>query len=385
MNFTAKLRKYVGTIVAVIGFILLCIITFGDLGEIFGEQYWHNVANNLTAIGFMSVGLVCIQTAIKQGLAEQALQRGLNSERTTEKYDEHKKAIKDNIDRMLYLPYFLQIYNKRHTKLRKREFLVNNNFNSEKMLYLSGNKKLIRQYERILTNVTAVSIKWSTIDIVYDKNGRIMTLDEYRKKRLVKGLALSFMSMIGVTFLTGGLFFTPSGEPLWQKFVKLFVYILSIAITSIFVVIKEYEKGAFGVPNDLDEINQIWYEFSRWDVPEWVQTEVDNLNKEAEANPTENATADTNKDNKEVSNEQEGKAAETPINSGTDLQEKQEEGESISYFNPSGLVPTSFVDSSVLHTNDTEQCGECDGNTEPVGQEDVHGDGTGTELPISGE
>ena len=177
MNFVNLLRKNIGTIIAILGFALLCIVTFGDLGEILAEEYWLNVRNNLTSIGFMTIGLTLIQVSIKQGLAEQALQRGLNTERTTEKYEEHKIIIKANNDKLIYLPYFLQIYNKRHTKLKKQEFLINNNFTAESLLYASGKKNLIRKYERIRVNVTAGSIKWSTVDIVYNKEGRIITLN----------------------------------------------------------------------------------------------------------------------------------------------------------------------------------------------------------------
>ena len=279
MNITNILRRNIGTIVAVLGFILLCIVTFGDLGEIATEAYWLNVRENLTAISFMSVGLTLIQVAIKQGLAEQALQRGLNSDTTRQKYEAHKAIIKDNVDRMVYLPYFLQIYNKRHTALRKREFLINNGYLSEDSLLLSGDKKRIKLYNKITVRVTAASIKWATTEISYNKEGRILTLEEHRTRRLFGSVFGSILGMVGVTFLTGGLFFTPSTEPIWQKFVKLFTYVVAIAITSVFSVVKEYEKGAFGVPNELDEINQIWHEFEQWTVPEWVRAEVTKHNE----------------------------------------------------------------------------------------------------------
>lgn len=261
---------------------MLCIITFGDLGEVVTADYWQNVANNLTSISFMTVGLTLIQVSIKQGLAEQALQRGLNSEKTAETYDAHKTAIKNCNDRMIYLPYFLQIYNKRHTSLRRQEFLVNNGLYSEKDLYNSDDKKLIRKYRRIKVNITAASIKWSTVEIVYNKEGRIITLNEHRAQRIRASIISSFASMIGVTFLAGGLFFVPSTEPLWQKFVKLLTYIMAIAIGAIFTVVREYEKGAFGVPNELDEINQIWHEFKTWEIPQWVIEKVARLNNDTE-------------------------------------------------------------------------------------------------------
>lgn len=282
MNFTNMLRRNIGSIIACLGFMLLCIITFGDLGELFGKQYWINVWRNMTAISFTSIGLTFIQTSIKQGLAEQALQRGLNTEYTKSKYEEHKNTIKENNDKMMYLPYFLQIYNRRHTRLRKREFLINNNYCSEKSLYSSRKKKLIRAYESIIVHITTSSIKWSTVDVIYDKNGQIITLDEHRKRRLRSSMISSFVMMIGVTFVAGGLFFSPTQEALGQKLIKLFTYCVTIAIGSVFTVLKEYEKGAFGVPNDLDEINQIWHEFKIWTVPDWIVKEVKDFDEDDE-------------------------------------------------------------------------------------------------------
>ncbi len=277
------LRRNIGIIIASIGFFLLCIMTFGDIGEILSEKYWESVKNNLTSISFVTIGLTLILAAIKQGLAEQALQRGLNSENTTRRYKEHKDLIVDNTNRLVYLPYFLQMYNRRHTDLKKRDFLIANGYCSEQSLYSSNNKKAIRKYNRIQVRITAADIKWSTVELKYDKNGRILTLDEYRTKRLVSGVITSLLSMIGVTFLTGGLFFSPGNVPFWQKLVKLMSYIFCIAISGVFTVIKEYEKGAFGVPNELEEINEIWHEFSSWTVPDWVTKEIEVYNKNMEA------------------------------------------------------------------------------------------------------
>ena len=313
MNITATLRKNIGTIVAGLGFVLLCIVTFGDLGELFGDKYWENVRQNFAGITFVSIGLTFIHTTIRQGVAEQALQKGLNSERTTQKYEEHREIIKRNNDRQIYLPYFLQMYNRKHTKLRKQEYLVNNNYCSEKSLRMSGKRKLIDGYERIGVHLTVSSIKWSTVDVIYDKKGRIVTLDEYRKHRTQRAVVSSCLTMIGTTFVTGGLFFSPSGEPFWQKLVKLFTYCLAIAITVIFTVIKEYEKGAFGVPNDLDEINQIWHEFENWEVPAWVIKEIEELNKDEE----------------EVGIDEPVEETERTVERRTDIQKEQEEGQSL--------------------------------------------------------
>lgn len=328
MNLTNMLRRNVGTIVATLGFVLLCIVTFGNLGELSTKDYWHNVGSNLTAISFVSIGLTLIQVAIKQGLAEQALQRGLNTEMTRLKYEEHKKHIKDNTDRMIYLPYFLQIYNKRHTALQKREFLINNNYTTEETFLRDAKKKLIRRYNNIVIRITAASIKWSTTEIIYTKEGRILTLDDYRAKRLLNAVIWSFAGMIGVTFLTGGLFFTKSEEPLWQKFVKLFTYVVAIAITSIFSVVKEYEKGAFGVPNELDEINQIWHEFTLWAIPKWVEEDVTNYN--------ETEATDERKD----------------TDSRTAVQEEQKEGQTLCDFGTDSLVSVSWTDPTLFVSGD---------------------------------
>ena len=249
---------------------------------------------------------------------------------------------------MIYLPYFLHVYNKRHTTLQKREFLINNNFTSEEALLLNGKQRLIKRYNEITVRITAASIKWSTTEILYNKDGRILTLDEYRVKRMTNAIIWSFAGMIGVTFLTGGLFFTESDEPLWQKFVKLFTYVVTIAITSVFSVVKEYEKGAFGVPNELDEINQIWHEFSAWEIPQWVKDEVLNYNQT------------------EVIDEE-----QNTINGGTAVQEKQEEDEDLQDTRTDNLVSVSRADPSVLLSSDKEQFGQCDGNSQLTGQGDL--------------
>jgi len=301
-----KLRKNIGTVIAALGFLLLCIATFGNLGEFMTDVYWENVKNNITSIGFLTIALTLIQVSIKQGLAEQALQSGLNTENTTEKYKIHKELMAKNTERMIYLPYFLQIYNKRNTALKKREFLIDNNFSSERMLLNSGKKSLIRKYNSIKVHITPSRIKWATTDIKYNKHGQIITLQEHRVKRIGFAVCRSILFMLGMTLLTRGLFFDASTEPMWQKLIKLVTYILSICVSSIFSVIKEYEKGAFGVPNDLDEINEIWTEFTNWEIPDWVLEEIKKLNNE-----------------KEVNDETDTKTA---INGRTDIQEKQEKG-----------------------------------------------------------
>ena len=272
------LRRNIGTLVAILGFALLCIMTFGNLGELASEAYWNNVAQNLTSIGFMSVSLTLVQTSIRQGLAEQALQRGLNTDRTQEKYVEHRNLIKSATNRMIYLPYFLQIYNTRHTKFAKHEFLVSNNYNSEKALRENAPRRIVRAYDKIIVHITPGRIKWATTDIIYNRKGQIISLQEHRRKRVVSAVISSLAFMIGVTFITRGLFFTPSDEPVGHKFVRLFSYIVAIGISSLLAIIKEYEKGAFGVPNELDEINEIWAEFERWDVPDWVVAETTKIN-----------------------------------------------------------------------------------------------------------
>lgn len=332
---TTWLRKNVGIIVSSIGLILLIILTFGDMGELFTEQYWINVGGNISSISALSIGLVMIQISIKQGVGEQALSVGLNTKTTQLKYDEHKAVIKKCNDRQIYLPYFLNQKNKRETERRKREFLIDNNFSSEKMLRLSGNKKLIKQYQKIQTNITVDSIKWSTTEIVYNRTGRIEKLEVYRKKRLAKAVITGFIWMFATTLITGGLFLDVADIPFWQKVVKLFTYLITIAMSVVFDIGKNYEKGAFGVPNELDEINSIWEEFYVWDIPKSVINEVDKINKEEnlhqlELNQDENAEDDDvsesvlNEDKEEIVYE----TSEEFI-TGRDLQEKPEEIESV--------------------------------------------------------
>ena len=52
-----------------------------------------------------------------------------------------------------------------------------------------------------------------------------------------------------------------------------------IFATVIFDVGKNYEKGAFGVPNELETINGIWLEFERWTPPQWVIDEIERESK----------------------------------------------------------------------------------------------------------
>ena len=48
-------------------------------------------------------------------------------------------------------------------------------------------KKLIKRLTTpIQTNITVDSIKWSTTEIAYSKNGRIEKLDKYRQKKVSK-------------------------------------------------------------------------------------------------------------------------------------------------------------------------------------------------------
>ena len=327
------LRKNIGTIIAGFGFALLCILTFGDLGEILTEKYWINVYENLTSIGFLSVSLTMIQVAIKQGISEQALQKGLNTENTANKYKEHRDIIKENSSRIVYMPYFLQIYNERHTMLRKREFLIDNNFKTEKELYASKNKKLIRKYKKLRVYLTVPRIKWATTDIIYNKYGQILTLSEHRAKRTLKGILSGFVFMAGVALLARGLFFEESNIPLIEKFIKLLSYVIVIAITSILPLIKEYEKGAFGVPNELEEINEIWKEFKSWIVPKWVIDEVESLNK------------------KELTDETEKRS-----NSGATIQDKPQESKTVENNKTDSVLVADSNDNSVLLLGSPPQC-----------------------------
>lgn len=348
------IRKNIGVIVAAFGFFLLCIITFGDLGDFMTEEYWHNVRDNLMAIGYMSIALTLIQTVIRQGIAEQALQKGLNTDETSKKYAEHRALIQSCTERLIYMPYFLQIYNDRQTKMRKREFLVANNFTSEKLLYASNKQRLIKKYERIRTYVTVSSIKWATTEIVYDKRGRIVSLSTYKHNQWINAVITSLLMMIAVSFLTKGLFFdTSEAIPLWQKFVKLCTYIVAIALGSVLGIVKNYEKGAFSVPNELSEINEIWQEFKTWPIPEWVIKEIEEANEEP----------------KEVENERRNKAekGKEAANSGTDIQKQQEESKDIQTPKSDSVLGASGSDGNILSTDDTKLGGEHNGDTSSAG------------------
>lgn len=338
------LRKNIGIIITAFGFLLLCILTFGDLGEFMTEQYWKNVRDNIMAISYMTVALTLIQTVMKQGMGEQALQRGLNTKNTEEKYNEHKNIVKECTDRIVYMPYFLQLYNDRHTEIRKREFLINNNFRSEKSLYASGRKSLIRKYNSIHTHITVGSIKWATTEISYDKNGRIVPLSAYKRNQLVQNVASSLLLMVATAFLTKGLFFEASTDvPLWQKFVKLLTYIVTISIGSILTIIKNYEKGAFSVPNELDEINEIWTEFKSWNIPQNIIQEVEEQNSFY----------------KETSNEQRKEADD-----GRDVvQTEQKEGKDIQNVVSGDVLSFPRAGNPVFHHDDKEFDRKRNGNS----------------------
>ena len=338
-KLTNLIRKNIGIIVSIVGLTLLVVLTFGDMGELFTEEYWKNVGGNLSSISALTIGLVMIQTSIKQGISEQALSAGLNTTNTTEKYKEHKKLVKGNQEKHVYLPYFLSIRNKRETRRRKREFLIDNNFTSEKMLRERGKRRIIRAYDSIQTNITVDSIKWSTTEIVYNKNGRIEKLETYRKKRLLKGLTTGFVFMIATTLITGGLFLDTAEIPIWQKFIKLFTYLVVIALSVIFDIGKNYEKGAFGVPNELEEINSIWEEFENWEIPTWVLKEVEDNEKQQsledqsykimqEDNFERLEDSTIEKPNIKLLEEEENESHDKEtIDTGTTLQEESEESE----------------------------------------------------------
>lgn len=326
-NFTLWLRKYTGSIISALGFIILAILTYGDLGELFTEQYWQNVGGNISSIGALSIGLVMIQVSIKQGISEQALSVGLNTKNTQDKYIEHRDILKRNQARNIYLSYFLAMRNERETKLRKREFLSDNSFSSEHALMISGNKRLIRKYKSIKVNITVDSIKWSTTDIVYQKNGRIEKLEAYRKRRAIKGLVSGIILMFATTLITGGMFLDMNEIPFWQKTVKLITYAFVIGMTAILDIGKNYEKGAFGVPNELDEINNIWKEFELWEIPTWVIEEVERNQQQDTLLVLEEKVEDTAEN--EVEEKGEENEREETTDSGTVIQEEPEKVEDI--------------------------------------------------------
>ena len=259
----------------------------------------------------------------------------MNTERTTQKYEEHRTLIGKCQERLLYLPYFLQIRNERETNLKRREFLMNNGFTSEKKLYESGTKKLIKKYESIRVHLTTNSIKWTTTTVKYDKQGNIETLQKHRVNRALKGTIMAAISMLATTLITDGLFFQPSDQPMWQKFVRLLSYIITIAISSVMSVVSEYEKGAFGIPNELDDVNEIWHEFENWEIPEWVLREVEDTNMP-----------------KEVDNERRKETAYGRAN----IQKEQEQSEGTEVPFTYSVLDVHTSDCNILYSDDTKQC-----------------------------
>ena len=313
-------RRNIGAIISVIGLILLVILTFGDMGELFTDEYWKNVGGNISSISALTIGLVLVQVAIKQGVGEQALSAGLNTPETKKKYEEHKEIMAKNREKSIYMPYFLGIRNERETKRRKREFLNENNFTSEEKLRLSKNKKLIRAYDKIRTNVTVDSIKWSTTEIHYNKNGSIEKLDTYRAKRTIRAVISAFVMMFATTLIAGGLILDTADIPFWQKCVKFITYLIPICILVVFDIGANYEKGAFGVPNELDEINGIWKEFENWEIPQWV---IDEVAREAELGERQKL------DNDGIEKGENDEVEIRRFDARADIQEKSEESENI--------------------------------------------------------
>lgn len=264
-----KLRNNIGAITSSIGLIILVILLYGNPIEINTAEYWINVKNNIMSISILGFGLVLVNSAIKQGISEQALSTGLNTENTTNKFLEHKELIKKGVNRDVQLSEFLKMFNERETKIRRQEFLLSNNIDSDEVFkkpkLTFKEKRLKRKYFKIKTLVTPSSIKWATTTITYDKRGRLETLGNYRTKRAIKGLLTGTIVMFGMTLVARGLFLDVHQINWLAQTMQLFMYILTISITSIFDVIKNYEKGAFGVPNELDEINTIWQEFIDWE------------------------------------------------------------------------------------------------------------------------
>lgn len=303
-----KIKKNIGAIAAVIGFVILTIMIFGDVTKIMTEEYWQNVLENIYGISAISIGLVLVQYTIKQGISEQALSIGLNTEKTKSKYDEHNILVKKNTSRNIYLPYFLDEYNRRETKRRRQEFLVNNNYSTETKLLLSKNKKLIKAYRKIHTCISAASIKWSSTEIVYKKDGKIEQLHEYRARRARTGIIKAVFLFVGTSLITTGIIAENLQTSIMDKFIQLAVYVLVIAASVIFEVGKNYEKGKFGVPNELDAVNGIWREFESWTVPQWVRDEIEE---------------DIKKESKEVIEDEEA------TNTATDIQAECEEEPSI--------------------------------------------------------
>ena len=296
------IKKNVGAIAATLGFAILTIMIFGDVTKIMTAEYWDNVKNNIAGISALSIGLVLVQYTIKQGISEQSLLIGLNTDNTKNKYNEHSELVKKNTERSVYLPYFLKEYNRRDTKRRRQEFLVNNNYSTEAKLFLSKNKKLIKTYRKIHTCIDAASIKWSSTEIVYKKDGKIEKLDEYRARRARSGIFKALVFFMGSSLITTGIVADNLQTSFLDKFLQLLFYVLIITATVIFSVGKNYEKGKFGVPNELDIVNGIWREFESWIVPQWVKDEIE-------------------KESEEVKQDEEEKGS----NTATDLQKQSEE------------------------------------------------------------
>ncbi len=338
------LKNNIGSITATIGLVLLVILTYGNLAEINTIEYWQNVTKNIAGIGLLSIGLSMTQLTIKQGVAEQALRSGLNKKLylkkvdsqgndipildaenrrildpacTPARFNEHYALLEKCRTRDKFLPFYLAEYNRRETIRRKEDFLLENEFkdrnglpSEEALLEIKfkwwqiKNKLLKKKYLRIRTNITADNLKWSTTDIEYDEQGNIRKLSYHRRKRLIKGVFMSILSMGGAAFVAAGLFIDAAEVPVWQKTIKFFSYLIIIAITVIMSVVKEYEKGSIGVANELGQVNNIWLDFDKWEPTAEIEEKVNERERRT------NIGANAGVKSKEI------QVAETPKQSG---------------------------------------------------------------------
>jgi hypothetical protein len=251
---------------------------------------------------------------VKQGIKEQALSKGLNTDETIKAYNDHKAIRGRAREKELYLVYFLSERNARQTKYKRREFLGYNNFTTEELFMKNASPKMKRKYLRICVLLREQDIKWASTGVVYDKYGRIEKLVEHRRKRLIKDIVLSLLLTVVMTIFVSELIATFTFDNWVTKMIDLFTYGLVIAITSILGVSGEYEHGRFTIPNNLEEINNIWEEFIRWSIPQWC---IDEVEKEK---------VDMQEIKEEVA--ENGKREES-IDGGTDIQEQQAEVEMV--------------------------------------------------------
>ena len=333
MNFTEKLKKNIGAIVAGISFFIIIILTYCNILEINTARYRANVWSNLINISLMSAALTFIQVAVRQGICEQFLTSGMNTENTIAKYGEHKEVLERLKFKNIFMPFFLRERNARMTRIKKSEYLASqtdksgNIFLREADFYARAKKSKVRKYNSLRVCWTPDDLRWTSTQIEYDKENRIIKLPKHRIIRARNGILTAIASMLVIILIAKNLFDDFTWNNFSQQTVQIVLYAITIAITTLFPAAAEYEYGKFTMPNILDEINLVLFEFENWNIPDEVWNDYKNKYVFTERELRMFNKWQPEKELKGGSENEKGGTAETDADSRADIQTQPQEGE----------------------------------------------------------